>query len=222
MKKRAFTLLEVVIAASLSISLITVLFYFYYQTILIGGKIEEEQRKRFVFRTLEARLGAVFPKIFSKRALEKDFVFFSTSQASFMKSGTESLVFSFDNCITLDKKFSYQVIGRLFVNPAGQLILALWPSQRSWSNEELPLLHRQILLEGVEDLKFSFFVPSTLENSVIPPEVKNQWVRDWHKDYQTLPAIVRVSLVFKEKKERVNQMMFAYHLPGCPARIVFN
>ena len=126
--KRYATLLEVLIAMVLTIAVLMTLTFFYRQVMTIGVEIEKTKNQDFYLRYVESRLARILPKAVSPTSKEQDFVFFSLGDEALTKPGSQSLIFTFDNGVNLDKKFSNHVLGRLYLDTHGRLMLAYWPS----------------------------------------------------------------------------------------------
>lgn len=195
-----FTLLELFIALGLAAILLSVLGYYYRQVDWIGREIDARQARAFTERYLQNRLSDVFTKV------PKNAFFFLGEPAPGQKGGTQNLLFSFDNCVRLDKQFAYLVTGRLYVDDMGRLILARWPAPKFWEDVALPPMKFEVLMEGVDDLSFEFYNPPILvkpveneeqPNSVReepPPTISPGWGVEWKQEWKAIPAIVSISI----------------------------
>lgn len=222
--KRSFTLLELIIAISLAAILLSTLLFFYSQVYKADQKLFKIEETNFHLMLAESRLQDVLPKTVSQKTKKGDFVFFTTKGSPLFKEGTESLLFIYDNGIDLDKPFSNHVLGRLFVDKEGQLTLATWPSPKRWEDNSLPPMKKDVLLTNVDGLSFSFFVPPDRGEKrpvqageiikgkeQLEPQPKGAWISPWLKEYNTLPALVRV-----EVKQKDKTTVFATPLPNGP------
>jgi len=223
-KKHSVTLLELLIAMSLAMVILSTLTFFFHQVNVINTEMDLEQNAHFQKRYAENRLAAILPRTLSAADPSHDFHFFTTPDlGGFFKPGTSSLVFSFDNCVQLDKTMTYHVIGRLYLDDDGNLILAKWPAEKRWKENEPPPLAKEILHTNVEDLVFRFFVPpdkgqphldkktSNLPN--LPQELKGRWLQDWKKEYRQLPSIVKLILKIKDREGNTEAVTYAFPLP---------
>lgn len=234
------TLVEVIIAAALTAGVLTTLLYFYRQVGDIGRELDIAKEENFKLRYAEARLASVFPNIVWEKDKHKDFVFFSFLDEGLGAPGSQNLIFTFNNKISLDKEFSNHVLARLFVDPRGRLILAYWPSPKRWEEQTPPRMKQEVLLEGVEKVSFDFFIPperkedkpgaaanegnksqakgkpkekveEVAENKQeaagegeVEPEPKGDWrLQPWLKEYNKLPAMLRMIVQFKDKERAV-------------------
>lgn len=227
-KRRAFTLLELLIAMTLTSLILMTLSFFYRSTIMIGYDLDKIKVRQFYLRYAENRLVDVIPKILPKKGKSNEFLFYSFdgNDSDISKPGSRNLLFSFDNGVSLDKPFSNQVVGRLFLDPKGRLILAYWPMPSRWESQEPLPVKKEILLENVNSLNFEFFVPpENKEDNKAPtkntpsPESKGAWTQEnWLKDYEALPAMVNIHVILEgETKPRT----FSYPLSNSDARIVY-
>lgn len=159
--KRSVTLMEVLIAMVLTVLVLTTLTFFYQQVIVIGTQIDRSKEEEFYIRYVENRLSDVLPRILAPG--DKNYAFFSLGDEGITKLGSQSLVFTFDNGVSMDKQVANSVVGRLYVDPEGRLILAYWPTPRRWDKTELPPMKKEILLSGIESMEFAFFVAPEYE-----------------------------------------------------------
>lgn len=237
LRKSHVILLELLIAMGLTVAILSTLMFFYYEISLINAEMDKDQNESFKKLFVENRLSHILPKTVSIKDPSKDFHFFtSRDQGGLFNSGTASLVFSFDNGVQLDKNMSYHVIGRLFLDPEGNLTLAKWPAEKRWKENESPPMSKEILLENIDTLSFAFFVPpdrgrkeAALGSSFpapkaafeIPAEIKGRWVEEWSKEYHQLPAIVKITLVQKDALGKGEILNFAFPLPHTKNPVIY-
>lgn len=234
-KKRFATLLETLIALSLAMLILTTLTYFYRQITTLNRKGEEMQEMGFKMRYLENRLSAILPNAVSETDEKKDFFFFSTaSQPPFTMPGSPTLIFTYDNGTKLDKLFSNNVLGRLYLDSEGRFCLTSWPSPKRWTDGINPPIKKEILLEGVRELQISFFVAPEkewqLEKSppkkeegqeslpaLVKPTPAGSWLPSWSFDYHQLPALVKLQVTLNNGTVR----LFVFPLPKSQRQIVY-
>lgn len=221
------TLLELVISMSLAAVILSTLTFFYHQVSLINAEMDREQNESFQKRYVENRLATILPKALSSKDPSNDFHFFTSPDlGGLFKQGTTSLVFSFDNCVQLDKNMTYHVIGRIYLDEEGSFLLAKWPAEKRWKENETPPMSKEILLENVEDLSFSFFIPPDKGKTIIdgnqqtskikfeiPQDLKGRWVAEWNKEYHQLPGIVKMEVTKKDRKGKEEKITYAFPLP---------
>ncbi|MDP1836069.1 MAG: hypothetical protein Q8K75_09120 [Chlamydiales bacterium] len=211
--KRFVTLLEVVIAMALVSVLMTVLMSYYGQIAMIQGEVNSAREEGFQLRYLQARLSYVLPRIVPVRGpvgeLDKrdDFYFYSQEENEL----SPSLVFTYDNGIDLDARFSNHVLGRLMLDEKDghqRLMLYTWPVPRCWTkDEEQPPMKKEVLVDRITDVDFQFYYPPDpaelpgiairgLQSTPVGNEqdkpAKDQWMSRWYPSYMDLPAVVKV------------------------------
>lgn len=230
LKRRDITLIEILIAMTLTVLILTTLSFFYRSITMMGYDLDRIKTAQFYLRYVENRLVDVLPKALSKKSNPNDFVFYSfgSDGSDIMISGSQSLLFSFDNGVSLDKPFSNNVVGRLFVDPDGNLILAYWPIPYRWDKEGSIPVKKEVLLENVKNLSFEFFIapekkednqtPEAKPNATTSPEPKGSWTKEhWLKEYETLPALVKIHITMNNDSTRT----YVYPLSNSDARIIY-
>lgn len=229
-KRRHFTLIEMLISMALTALILSSLMFFYREITYMNALYDQDQQESFRRRFLENRLSDILPKAVYEKNEKKDFIFFS--QPDFhntFKNNSPSLIFTFDNGVDRDKNFSNHVLGRIYLDPEGNLTLGMWPSPSRWEEGETPPMKKEILMQDVKNLSFRFFIPQEREQSPVANNNKNQkvepaprlsWVDKWQQNYQQLPAIVEVNITYMQgKKER--KLTYAYPLPNVATPIVY-
>lgn len=226
-RKNHFTLIELLISMALTTLILTTLMFFYKQISYLNTKFDEAQKESFELRFLESRLSYILPRTAYERTVKHDFYFFTEPDYhSVFKNNSQSLIFTFDNGINHDKSFSNHVLGRLYLDRSGNLTLGMWPSPARWSNDELPPMKKEILMENVRSLSFQFFIPQERIQSPVANESKNEkvepaprlsWINKWQQNYKQLPAIVRVEITRADHKKHT----YAFPLPNVAIPIVY-
>ncbi len=231
--KRSFTLLETLIAMSLTIAILSAVLFFYRQIQELTAKSEALQRQGFEQRYLENRLSTIFPLTANAKQAKKNFYFFTFSDPGgiFKANSAKSLFFSFDNRINIDKQITNLVLGELYLDPQENLCLAIWPAPSRWQEGTTPTVKKEVLLRQVDSLTFSFFVPPENKKPVAPisanetirvattvvkPLAEGSWVTDWSQDYQFLPGLVKLEIKRKGKIET-----YIFPLPHTDRQVVY-
>lgn len=233
-RKRFLTMLELLISMSLTVMILGVLTYFYHQMTLAGAVLDRQQQENFEERYVEHRLGTALPHAIPPGEKSGNFHFFTTfNAAAISMPGSPSLVFVFDNCVQSNKDMAYLVIGRIMLDQDGRLLLVTWPSEKRWEeNEPIPQTY-EVLMEGVKQLSFSFFIPpikgkTDLKNGS-PRKVVEQdpfegrrggWVSEWNADWHQLPAMIRV-LVTVEVDGEDKELTYAFPFPHVEQPITY-
>jgi len=194
---------------SLSVIILTTLTYFYRDVDTMNREMDRHQKESFQKLFVENRLASILPKALSeKNKVKKDFYFFTNSAfGEFLKSGNPHLIFSFDNGNMLDKDFSNHVIGMLYLDTLNRLCIAVWPVPKRWPQIGLPPLKKEILLENVEQLKFSFYIPPEKDRknwgiNSTSLDIQGPWVSEWRNDYKQLPSMIKIELLKKNRFRR--------------------
>jgi type II secretory pathway component PulJ len=235
LKKRPFTLLETLIALALTSLILVGMMSLFRQISQTSQMSERLQQETFKLRYLENRLSQVFPKAVATNVKTKDFYFFTSPNPP-------GLILSYDNGSSKQKEFSNTVLGRFFWDPASRrFYLATWPSPEKWVEGTLPPIKLEVLLEDVQEVSWSFFVPpdkgwkpksSTtsqpnapqptkdsspkVQKVALKPPVDGGWVNEWSQEYQLLPGLVRLKLVSGGKTEQ-----FIFPLSKTERQIVY-
>lgn len=231
--KRYFTLLETLIATALTVLVLSTLTYFYQQIDFLNNKSEAIQKENFKLLNMDNRLSNVLPMTIKED--HKDFYFFTVNDPTglFKQGSPKSLVFTYDNRIDINKSFALHALGQLFLDPQGRLTLATWPASSRWPDSGLPSMKREILLDGVESLNFSFFIPpdrpwnlnddtnkskknTTAVKTIVKPTPEGGWVDEWSYDYRILPGLVRLEI----KRNGVTEN-YVFPLPNASRQIVY-
>lgn len=201
-KQRFATLMELLIAMVLVSVLLAVLLSYYAQIEVVQSEVTQARLEGFQLRYLQMRLSSVIPYTIpvtgpvNESDKSKDFYFYTNSD----ETVAPELVFTYDNGIDIDPRFSNHVLGRLMLDQDQQrLFLLTWPVPRCWTKEEEPPpMKREVLIDKVTDIDFQFFYPPASQEttgSSIGGESKpaaDQWHSRWNMSYQDLPAVVKV------------------------------
>lgn len=204
-RRSSFTLLELLISISLVAVILTVLMGVYSQLSYFHLELDRTRAATFKKRQLQNRLYYVFSRVIPNfKSTQDDFFFFTTGTPPYQNG----LIWTIDNGIDLDPLFSNHVLVRLQLERAGDgtgnLILNLWPMPRCFP-DTVPPVKRELLLAGVNELNFGFYLPpdplklissDSSEDQLNLP--RNSWYTEWLSEYKLLPAIVKVILVLDE------------------------
>ncbi|MBA3958521.1 MAG: hypothetical protein H0X51_09060 [Parachlamydiaceae bacterium] len=234
-----FTLLELLISLVLTALLLTTLTYFYQQVEWLDTQSERSQKENFQVRYLETRLAKILPNALAEHELKKNFSFFTSDDLSgLLASQNPSLVFLFDNGASLDTKKANFVLARLYLDKNKQLCLATWPAPERWEQGVNPPVQKEVLMEHVESLRFSFFVPPERdrkliqesvgaekeEHTAVEPSVdkRGSWVSDWSRDYAYLPPLIKVTITRKlPNSEEAKTTTYAFPLSHSQKLIIY-
>lgn len=190
-KKRYFTLLETLIALSLTMILLTTLIGAYFQAERASAYWIQQEQENFPKRYLDLRLERAFSHLLTPDQ-NKNF-FFTSENSGFTLPGTSSLIFSYDNGAIKNPIFSGSVLGRLYVDRQGNLTLLTWPDRSDWNEDELPPFHREVLMTHVTNLQWDFFhIPSSQDNE---GNKEVGWKGSvWPKENKYNPGAIKLTL----------------------------
>lgn len=228
-KRRLFTLLELLIAMTLTMLILSALAYFYRQFDAINQEMDVQQEELFKQLYLSTRLADILPKTTAPKS-ESDSFFFYTAPAG--TEGSPSLVFSYNNGIKLDPDFSQDVLGRLYIDKDKRLCLAVWPSVARWGDLHTPPMKSEILMEPVESLAFRFYIPPKKDRKKVWEQAKmdvkiaenftstegGEWRTDWPASWEQLPAIIEITLVTDKSSK---PLILSYPLPNTNFMVVY-
>jgi type II secretory pathway component PulJ len=157
LKKRSVTLIELIVAMALTTGILVTLTFFYRQVVMIGVEMERTESENFNARYIESRLATILPKAVSKTDQKKDFLFFSVGDEGITKPGSQSLIFTFDRGVNLNKEFANHDLARLYLDNQGNVVMAYWPSPKRWDGDKPPM-EKEVLLQGVDNMVFEFYI----------------------------------------------------------------
>lgn len=216
-KIRHFTLLEILIALSLSLIISGVLLFYYFQMSRVANLSEQATVRAFELRTLQNRLQNITLS-FVKPNNRSTFFFQGSTPPGLFLSGTNTLIFSYDNGIVFDEALSNQVLGRLFVDPEKNLTLLTWVAREKWEAHVIPRFHREVLLKNVEKFSMQFLATNEEDASKAYLDlIFNQWIDHWRKEYQRLPALIRYKVQQIGQKEEI----FAFPIIGPQTKVIY-
>jgi hypothetical protein len=233
--RRYLTLLEMLIAMTMTVVILMVLASFYHNASYVGIELDRMKTENFSLRYLENRLMSILPLTLKQGRSE--FLFFSLDNDGLNAQNSQSLIFTFNNGDSLDKIFSNVVIGRLYLDPDNALTLAYWPMPKRVDKAGVAIpMKKEVLMNDVESLHFEFYIPpeeqkkeqeeqetkpDSLKNEDAhrEPEIKGEWSSAlWLQEYHQLPALVRVTI---KRSKDPHPLIFTIPLPSTKARIVY-
>lgn len=197
-KKKPFTLIEVLIATTLTSVMLYMLLSIYSQCQKIDRQNSQTRQLSYEMQMLASKLSSIIPFTYYDHGKPNHYFFFTSNEP--YNPNSQSLVFCFNNGSQYDKPFSSDVIARLYLDEQRHLALAIWPHKASWKEGSLPIAKKQILLEEVEELSFEFFATPPKEFSSIEslgqgvPDTTENLISEWKKEYQTTPATVHIHI----------------------------
>ncbi len=202
-QKRALILLELMIALGLTAILLAVLFRFFAGSVRMDQKISEARSALYQRQHFQIRLSSLFNSITPRSSMPPS----SGSSFYTLLDKTPSFVAIFDNGIDPDPLFSGPILGKLYLDGGSNLTLVYWPLEKT----DKPLYRKEILLHGVQNIRFQFLAKKTLQqkdSQAISINSSLEWRTDWPKNRWDIPSIIRV--IFLHENQEIS---FAFMLP---------
>lgn len=203
LKKRSLTLLEVMIALSLTAILLSVIFTSYRQTTISQAKLEKAKIEVLTNKTIEQRLTYIFSHLTSEKQHNNNKTEGESSPLYTLSLPTSkgvALILEYDNGIDPDPSFSHHIKSELYLSHKEELCLTTY--------SHTGLARREVLKEDISELKFSFFDPSAHQTHT----------SYWDFNQEDLPPIITLNLGIKNKKEPLE---FAFFIPDSKEEILY-
>lgn len=194
-RKNFLTLIELMIAMALALGVLSFALYFYRFAVFSDEMIKKEEEKTFRERVLSGRLTYLFSRLQATN-------FFTLPEEGGLTLG-ESLVFNYTSD-AYAPTFHGRLLARLFVNPAKQLVLAVWQDNPLADRENPSPPHFEVLSENVEGFSMQFLAGGQKEQEQKDQTQKEGeltpggYIKEWKKDLQALPAAIKLKLHDKE------------------------
>lgn len=183
-KKRALTLLELMIAIGLGLAVLSTSLFFYRFASLQNEEIFRKEQAAFRIRILQYKLNELFQRVDAKS------LFFTKPESPYTKGQT--LVLKVINPPFDIPTFSGPALQTLLVDSERRLVLATWQFNDSLNEQTMPDMHLEILLDNVDRIDFQFLVKETdLSNAELRG---GAWAKEWKAEWGQLPAAVKVLL----------------------------
>lgn len=175
--RRPFTLLEVVIGIALASILIAVLFSTFQRTSLSNLKIKSIQRTVHERMCLQLRLTSIFDKLEFER---KKIQFYTASHAA---AYDQALYFSYKQEVDSDPSYIGVLNAALFLKqPEKKLCLETYSTTG--------IVRTELFFEDLKTVSFQFLNAQ-----------KGTWESSWPKEADFSPALIKVIVTQKEKKD---------------------
>lgn len=191
MRKKAFTLIEVLVS-SLLLTLLLGTLFFSYRTL-------SKEKRNHIFleeKYFEKKMTAIFDKVSTP--------FFTTEKSE--------VVFTYDRGPHLNPLLSGKVLAKLYLDRNGLLCLCIWPHPETEKQEPSETI---VLLDHVDQLTLSFYYPPREpKNTVDPKEVGKDrapkgWNGSWSQKYDDIPLFAQ--MIIRQGKE---EKEFRFDLPS--------
>jgi type II secretory pathway component PulJ len=197
MKKHPLSLLEVVIALSLTAILMSVLFSFYRQSAVLNLKLEKNKQIVLERNVFQQRMMRVFDNLLWDKDQKKDFPISIHSKGD---ARGQTIQLTFDNGIEPSPEWGGRVSGRLFVDKNKQLVLETIGKDGS--------VRKDIFFQKVDELQ------------VVAFDVKEEaWSPNWDKKKKVLPPMIKMALIFETRKK--TPVEYVFFIPTYPESIIY-
>jgi type II secretory pathway component PulJ len=176
-KKRFFSLIEVIIALFLSAIIITSLFSFFKNVMKIESDVENAKKTAFQNENLHIRLNQIF---------------FDIKNSDFYLDENNELYFIFDNGIDKIAKYSNEVFAKLALKDNN---LTLFISDK-YLDENNKDFREEVLFKNVKKLEYKFLAKKDEKLKVKKDFVSNDlyWHYQWLKDFKKLPIYINLNV----------------------------
>lgn len=202
--KRSVTLLEVLIALSLTAIVLGAIFTSYRNITTTHLKAEKAKAEVLNNKNVYQRLNYIFSRFSFEKKETKEKNNPKVSPPFYTTSLSDSLGLvlniEYDNGIDPESSFCNQVRSELYLNRQKELCLATYSKKG--------IKRMEVLKENVQGLNFQFFNPSS----------KDSYSTSWSIEKEGLPAIVEMTLVLNKDLPPIE---FAFFVSNNPPEIIY-
>lgn len=189
-RRRPFVLIEVIIATTLFILMLTAVFGIFWRTAKTTNSLNKLRIANEQLLVTQAKLQSTFSKVLFKKRYNPYFYIETDGNSS-----QPALIFTVDNLVQTSAELSGIVLTKLYVEDE-QLMLATFPHIQ----EGLPeLMEKEALLSKVTNFKVELFLapePSKEaadeETTKKPPQ--GSWTDRWPKEYNQAPTLIKLTI----------------------------
>jgi prepilin-type N-terminal cleavage/methylation domain-containing protein len=181
--RRAFTLLEVVIALFLATILTSGLLTAYFQICKKRLTAQELKKNSLAVELMRQKLLHLFGHAPSAAKI-------SFETGTHPAANGTCLLFTYDHGIDREKVFCGDVLGMLYQNRSHQLCLATWGSSEQ--------LRQEVLLTDIDNISFIFFNAK-----------KKEWTSEWKKE-DLFPPFFKLSWASSNCPKEIEQCAFFF------------
>ncbi len=197
MKKRPFTLLELMVGIALASLLLIFLFSTLKQSTFANSKMKVAQKLVHQRLCTQLRLTSVFDAL----EFERQKIGFYT--ASHAESLSDVLYFSYHQEVDADPNFIGVLEAMLFLkHPEKKLCLYTTGANGS--------MRKEVLLENLKTISFLFLDTQ-----------KGEWKSDWSKEADFAPGLVKLLITEKDKNPLKDAIEFGFQLKNASEIIYF-
>lgn len=198
-KRKAYILIEVLVATSLFIMLVIAIFGIFWRTNKTSASLNRLRVANEHMLVTQATLQALFTKASFKESVGP--YFYSEIDT---RSNLPSLIFTVDKIFQTTSDISANQLIKLYVED-NQLVLATFPHIKNHAG--LPtLLQKNALLSNVTDFNLEFFLgpDSHQDEENTPPQQEDQedikkapmgkWTNTWLSEYYRPPTLIKIEI----------------------------
>jgi hypothetical protein len=191
------------IAIGLTAILLTLLFRFLVENTRFEQKVDQATQAVLERQRTIERIDSILTSLESP---EKGGSFFYTAEFP-DDVVTKSLVVSFNAGIDPDPEYSHVLTARIYLTEQGELMLGYWPQNKKSYRTE-------VLLQHVHNLEWQFLGPKLDKDPKVPVIAGHwAWLKDWPKNREGMPEIVRLQLWCGPGKSKDPNLQLAFVLP---------
>lgn len=207
-RKRPLTLIETLISFALTSVLVVAAFSILRGVDHVTRKQEQFSHDLVRYDLVRHRLEAIFQSPMKGNAEDNTFLCYTEGKEDVVG---DSLVLSYQNDGSRFPPFAHVVVSRLYLDREGNLSLVTWPYGK---HKTADIMRKEVLQTGVAEIDFHFYVePPPPGLPVDPPEQaaagekrdphpKDAWHTTWLEAYERLPAMVGITLTYRETERK--------------------
>lgn len=197
-KRKAYILIEVLVATSLFIMLLVAIFGIFWRTNKTNTSINRLRVANEHMLITQATLQSLFSKISFKDSVGPYFY-----QETDKNSQLPSLIFTVDNIFQTSASITANLLIKLYIED-NQLVVATFPHLKN--HEGLPtIMQKEALLSDITDFKIEFFLaPESKDGEKVKTQEDDEnlpkkpptgtWTDNWPKEYDRLPSLLKLDI----------------------------
>ncbi|MCE5294238.1 MAG: hypothetical protein LLF94_06450 [Chlamydiales bacterium] len=201
-KRRSFVLIEVIVATSLFVMLLIVVFGIFASTTKTNAALSRLRQANEQLLVTQAKLQDYFSRVMFKKAIDPYFY-----QEIDRRSGLPSLIFTIKAATQKIPELNGYPIIKLYVED-NQLIAATFP--HSNLDSSLSIMQKEALLSNVTDFKAQFFLAPESQKEPKKDDVEEEetekkaptgtWTDTWLMEYDKAPTLIKLEITRKSSE----------------------
>ncbi len=198
-----FLLLEVLLSIFFATIILTILFQYFTQVVIIDNKLEKAKSHVFARQHMQVRLHNLFSHLIPSDFISKDIT--SSSFYTFIEDGNNTLKLRifFDNGIDPDPAFSGIIQGDIFLEDS-QLILKSFPIDKKSSAHR-----KEVLLSNVSSY-IPLFYGEKYHDKFNKKNGELNYFSIWQKNNPNIPYIIQFEVEVFYKKISTSSEKFIF------------